>query len=127
MNSTPARDSPTASPKPIRTNLVPPETIWNPNEEILRKADQGHTVTHYDMNNRFCHLFMLITCICAVSHLSAAKIPKSGKATAGAQQADSRTEQGDSQGNFGTGQANARTGQAERVYLCAKTRATFVP
>jgi uncharacterized protein len=61
--------------------MLPPKTIWNPSEEILHKAHQAHTVTHYDMNNRFCHLFMLITCICAVSHLSAAKAPESDKAT----------------------------------------------
>jgi uncharacterized protein YciI len=48
---------------------------------MLRKAHQGHTVTHYDMNNRFCRLFMLMTCICAVSHWSDAKTPKPDKQT----------------------------------------------
>ena len=73
----------------------------NSSEEILHKVRQGHNVTHHDMNNRSCQLFMLITCICAVSH-----------------SLDAQTRR--------TRQADSRTRQAERVYLCAKTRATFV-
>ena len=58
---------------------LPANTISNPSEEILRKAHQGHTVIHYDMNNRSCHLFMLIICICAASHWLDAQTPKPSK------------------------------------------------
>ena len=36
-------------------------------------------MTHHDMNNRSCQLFMLITCICAVSHSLDAQTPEPGK------------------------------------------------
>lgn len=47
----------------------------------LAKAHQGNNVTPYDMNNRFCHLFMLITGICAVGHWLDAQTPEPGKPT----------------------------------------------
>ena len=52
--------------------------VWNSSDEILRKVRQGHNVTHDDMNNRSCQLFMLITCICAVSHSLDAQTPEPG-------------------------------------------------
>ena len=50
----------------------------NSSEEILHKVRQGHNVTHDDMNNRFCQLFILISCICALSHSLDAQTPEPG-------------------------------------------------
>jgi uncharacterized protein len=56
--------------------------VENPLESKRRNLAQSpprNTVTHYDMNNRFCLLFMLINCICAVSHCLDAQTPEPSK------------------------------------------------
>ena len=44
----------------------------------LAQSSARHNVTHHDMNNRSCQLFILITCICAVSHSLDAQTPEPG-------------------------------------------------
>ena len=55
------------------------ELPTNSSEEILHKVRRTRNVTHHDMNNRFCQLFILISCICAVSHSLDAQTPEPGK------------------------------------------------
>ena len=57
------------------------ELPTNSSEEILRKVRHARNVTHHDMNNRFCQLFILISCVCAVSHSLDAQTPEPGKPT----------------------------------------------
>ena len=47
-------------------------------EEILHKVRHARNVTHHDMNNRSCQLFILISCICAMSHSLDAQTPEPG-------------------------------------------------
>src|SRR6476659_4446676 len=64
---------------------VSPRTLselpTNSSEEILHKVRRARNVTHHDMNNRFCQLFILISCICAASHSLDAQTPEPGKPT----------------------------------------------
>jgi len=57
------------------------ELPTNSSEEILRNVRRARNVTHHDMNNRFCQLFILISCICAASHSLDAQTPEPGKPT----------------------------------------------
>jgi uncharacterized protein len=50
--------------------------------EILHKLWHARNLTHHDMNNRICQLlFILISCICAVSHSLDAQTAESSKPT----------------------------------------------
>jgi uncharacterized protein YciI len=45
----------------------------------VHKILQARNVAHYYMNNRFYHLFILITCVCAVSYSLDAGAPEPSK------------------------------------------------
>ena len=61
-----------------------PELPTSSTVEILHKLWHARNLTHHDMNNRICQLlFILISCICAVSHSLGAQTPEPGKPTPG--------------------------------------------